>query len=138
MSAAPSVSPDASPATRAMRNRDSRLADQRTRLRVDSPMKSTKVFSSGWVAARALSSATASASLRSERYSTRYALLEVADLLGREAAALEPFGIDRVRHGRVPDRHDVRRHVARHRRIVADERVRADLAELVDAASSRP
>src|SRR6187549_2155889 len=48
-----------------------RDSHQRTRLRVDSLMKSTKICSSGWVAARAFNSTRASPSLRSERYNTR-------------------------------------------------------------------
>ena len=44
---------------------------QRTRLRSDLPMNSTKIFTSGCVWPSSVSFATASASSRSDRYSTR-------------------------------------------------------------------
>src|SRR4029079_7149248 len=62
----------------------------RTRLRVDSPMKSTKIRSSGWDSARAFSSVTASASLRSERYNTRYAFLRLRICSGVKPRRLRP------------------------------------------------
>ena len=131
MSAAPSVSPEVSPATSAMRK--ARPLRQRTRLRVDSPMKSTKILSSGWVAARVLKLRDRIGQLHVGAIQHAIGILEIADLLGREAAALQPFGVDRMRHGRRAHRHHVRRYIARHRGIVADERVRAHLGELVGA-----
>src|SRR5688572_21985167 len=63
---------------------------QRTRLRVDSPMKSTKIFSSGCDVVRVLSSSTASASLRSDRYSTRYAFLRLRICSGVKPRRFRP------------------------------------------------
>ena len=80
MSAAPSVSPEVSPATSAMRNSGSGLA-QRTRLRVDSPMKSTKILSSGWVATRDPELRDGIGELQVRAIQHAIGVLEVADLL---------------------------------------------------------
>src|SRR5215469_1364085 len=56
---------------------------------------------------------------------------DVADLLLAEAAALQPFGVDRMRDRRVAGHHHVGRHVAREDGAAADEGMRADLDELV-------
>src|SRR4029434_8387869 len=58
---------------------------------------------------------------------------DVADMLRREAAALQPLGVDTVRRRRLSDSHHVRRYVARHRGVVRYEGVSSDLAELMDA-----
>src|SRR5580692_4396571 len=55
----------------------------------------------------------------------------VADLLGTEAAARQTLDVDAVRNRGSPDRHDVRRYVARHHGVVCDEGMRADARKLV-------
>src|SRR5688572_8675688 len=58
--------------------------------------------------------------------------LDVRDLPGAEAAALQALAVDALGfRGRAGDQ-EVRRHVARHRGVVGEEGVRTDLAELVD------
>ena len=96
-------------------------------------MKSTKIFSSGCVGDARLQLRHRIGELEVRAIQHAIGVLEIADLLGREAAALQPFRVDRMRHGGRADRHDVRRHVARDRGVVADEGVRADLGELVRA-----
>src|SRR5262245_47683203 len=59
--------------------------------------------------------------------------LDVADVLWREPPPLEPLGIDAVRLRGAAHRHHVGRDIAGDRRIVGDESMRADLAELMYA-----
>ena len=110
--------------TRSRRGVESlRNVDERRQLRLRRP--------------RAASSCSvASCSFSSERYRIAVRVADVADLLGRVAAPLQALGVDAVRLGRPADGHDERRHVARHRGVVGDERVRADLAELVHAGEA--
>src|SRR5690606_4779180 len=63
-------------------------------------------------------------------------IADVADLIGREAASLQALRVDAVRLGRAADSHHERRHVARHRGVVRDEGMCADLAELVHAGEA--
>ncbi len=58
------------------------------------------------------------------------------NLLGRVAATLQSFRIHAVRLGGTPHRHHERRHIARHRGVVRDERMRADLTELMNAGEA--
>ena len=55
----------------------------------------------------------------------------------RKAAALEAFGIHRVRHRRIAGDHDVRRHVTLHDRAAGKKCVRADLARTDAPRSAR-
>src|SRR5688572_28793532 len=57
---------------------------------------------------------------------------DVAELVRREAAPLEAFGVDATRLGRPARDRDVRGHVLRHIAEHARQRVRADAAKLVD------
>ena len=62
----------------------------------------------------------------------RYAARMLRICSGVKPRRFRPSALMLCGIGRLPDRHHVRRHVARHGRVVGDERVRADLAELVD------
>src|SRR5688572_14974318 len=131
MSAAPSASPEASPATSAIRIAIS--TDEAARRFADEVHQGLELR----LRLRALLElGDRIGELELGPVQHAIGVLEIADLLGREAAPLQALRVDRVRHGGRADRHHVRRDVARDRGIVAEERMRADLRELVDAGVS--
>jgi hypothetical protein len=57
-------------------------------------------------------------------------------LFRREAATLETFGIDAMRFGGPPYRHNERRHIASHRGVVGDEGMSTHGTELMHAGKT--
>ena len=82
-------------------------------------MKSTKGRISGWRRGRFLELLQRRLQFEAGAVQQPVGAADVQDLLRREAAALQAHRIDAVRLGRLPHRHDIGRHVAGHRRVVA-------------------
>ena len=125
------------PQPEAVRTGFSNPGSHRTSARSLLSMKSSIAATSSLSAAIAASSLRASASETVAEIKRAVRALDRADAVGVETAPLEAFGVDAARAAVVGGDHHERRHVAVDEAAHADERVRADAAELVHAGEAR-
>src|SRR5580692_2225859 len=135
ISAAPSVSPDASPATSPTRSGAvmALLANEAARAAFDEIDERPDL---GLRCGRALEFLQRRLELQPGTIQHAIGAPDVADLLLGEPAPFEPLRVHAVRSRGPADRHDVRRHIARHHGVVREKTVIADLGELVHGRES--
>src|SRR6185312_7909157 len=132
ISAAPSVSPDASPATTPTRTAGA-LPDQAA---FGAPDEFHERCDFGLRLAELGQARDGFGQQQVRAVQHAKGVLDVANLIRREAATREPHGVHGSRLRRIAGHHHVRRYVARDDGATRNECMRADFAELVDRRHS--